>query len=64
VERLRGLLGAISDDSSQVDSAAAIGNARSRQTASGGARAALPQPERAASGGANDFPLDDRELGF
>jgi methyl-accepting chemotaxis protein/methyl-accepting chemotaxis protein-1 (serine sensor receptor) len=71
VERLRGLLGAISDE-------AARPSAGSRQAA---AQAAVPvgvpsrravmrdsalfsHPAPAASGGRNDFPLDDRELGI
>jgi methyl-accepting chemotaxis protein/methyl-accepting chemotaxis protein-1 (serine sensor receptor) len=71
VERLRGLLGAISDGAARPDAgsrqvvslAAAPAGVSSRRA---GSRDAAPasRPAPAASGGRNDFPLDDRELGF
>jgi methyl-accepting chemotaxis protein/methyl-accepting chemotaxis protein-1 (serine sensor receptor) len=71
VERLRGLLGAISDGAARPDAgsrqavslAAAPAGASSRRA---GFRDGAPrsEPAPAASGGRNDFPLDDRELGF
>ena len=72
VERLRGLLGAISEEPSRpaagqrqaLAPAAAPAGFSSRHA---GARDTAPaaQPARAAAGGRkNDFPLDDHELGF
>jgi methyl-accepting chemotaxis protein/methyl-accepting chemotaxis protein-1 (serine sensor receptor) len=56
VERLRGLLGAISDGTAPADVSGRQAGLRQG--------APFPQPARAASGGRNEFPLDDRERGF
>jgi len=71
VEQLRGLLGAISDEaarpsagSRQAAAPPAVTATISSRRSGFGDAAPFPPPARAASGGRNDFPLDDRELGF
>jgi methyl-accepting chemotaxis protein/methyl-accepting chemotaxis protein-1 (serine sensor receptor) len=70
VERLRGLLGDISDGaarpaagSRQVAALAAMPASVHSRRAGFGESGPIPQPARAASG-RNDFPLDDSERGF